>query len=124
VTALHFVPANAGGVLPTVAAGTGAGTSPTLTVTAGSTDCKMQVTLTTGGTPSVSAPIFTVTYHTAFNTLTKGIVMSAANAAAAALTSTGRPYVGTETLTGFVLTSNAVGLAASTQYLWNFQTCA
>lgn len=109
---------------PTVVAGTGAGTGPTLTVTAGSTDCKLQVTVLTGTGPAAST-VFTLTYRTAAtSTLTSGVVFSAASATAAALTGTSAPWVSAEALGTFTFRSGTVALAATTTYVWNFQTCA
>jgi len=53
---------------PTVAGGPGAGTSPTVTLSANSTDAAGQVQVITGASPSFPNPIFTVTFghaHTA-----------------------------------------------------------
>jgi hypothetical protein len=47
---------------PTVAAGSGAGTSPTIALSAGSNNSTGSVTLTTGTSPSASAAIFTLTF--------------------------------------------------------------
>lgn len=110
--------------LPTVAAGTGAGTGPTITVTPGSTDCKLQVTVLTGTAPAANN-IFVLTYATAATgTLTSGVVFSPASQTAAALTGTSAPLVSAETLATFTFRSGSVALAASTTYVWNFQTCA
>lgn len=122
-TARHYVPTNA--AIPTAVAGTGAGTGPTITVTAGSTDCKMQITVLTGTGPTGGATVFTLTYNLAFTgTVNKGVVFSAAGPNAAALSGTTSPYVSSETLTNFVFTAGSAGLAATTSYTWNFQVCA
>lgn len=110
--------------IPTVVAGTGAGTGPTLTVTPGSTDCKLQVTVLTGTSPAANT-VFTLTYRTAATgTLANGVVFSAASATAAALTGTSAPWVSAEALGAFAFRSGTVALAATTTYVWNFQTCA
>ena len=51
---------------PTVAAGTGAGTSPSLGVVSGSTDLSGYVTLTTGTTPIAPAAVLTLTFNVAY----------------------------------------------------------
>lgn len=122
LTAKHFVPTNA--AIPTAAAGTGAGTGPTVTVTAGSTDCKMQITVLTGTSPTAGGNIVVVTYNTAFaGTVNKGVVFSPAGANAAALSGATSPYISAETLTTFTFTSGSSALAATTTYMWNFQAC-
>ncbi len=109
-------------VAPTVAAGAGAGTSPTLSMTANSNDCKMQVSLTTGTATPNNAILFTVTYGKPFQyNITKGVVFAPANANAV-----GAPvYVdgATESLTSFVFRVTSPSLAISTAYIWNFQAC-
>ncbi len=110
--------------IPTAVAGTGAGTSPTITVAAGSTDCKMQITVVTGTTPSAGGIIMTVTYNSAFiNTLNKGVIFSPAGPNTAALSGTTNPYVSSETLSTFVFTAGSAALTNGTSYTWNFQVC-
>lgn len=110
--------------IPTAVAGTGAGTGPTITVAAGSTDCKMQITVLTGSAPTAAGIIMTVTYNSAFiNTLNKGVIFSPANANAAALSGATNPYVPTEALGSFVFNAGSSALAATTSYIWNFQAC-
>lgn len=124
VTATHYNGYNPSGA-PTAVAGTGAGTGPTVTVSAGSTDCKLQVTVLTGTAPTAAATVFTLTYATPWaGTLTSGAVFSPASATAAALTGTAAPWISAETLSSFTFRSGAVALAATTTYVWNFQTCA
>ncbi len=108
--------------IPTTMAGTGAGTGPTIAVATGSTDCKMQISVTTGSAPAAAATIFTLTYNTAFtNALNLGNTCVAANAAAAAAMTT--TYVTGETLALFKLNVGATALPASTLHLWNCQAC-
>lgn len=122
ITAKHFIPTNA--AIPTAAAGTGAGTGPTITVTAASTDCKMQITVLTGSSPTASGTIITVTYNSAFTgTVVKGVLFSFANGNAAALSGTTQVFISSETLTTFVFTAGSAALAATTTYIWNFQAC-
>lgn len=57
-----FTPSATNLTAPTVAAGTGAGTGPTIAVVAGSTGTAGSVTLTTGTAPAASGIIFTLTW--------------------------------------------------------------
>ncbi len=112
------------GSIPTAVAGTGAGSSPTLTVTAGSTDCKMQLTVLTGSTPTATGIIATITYNYPFtNTLNKGVIFCDASSTASALAVGARPFVTTEALSSFVFNSGGTALGATTTYVWNFQMC-
>ena len=58
----HYTPSATNLTAPTVAAGAGAGTGPTIAIVAGSTGLAGNVTLTTGTTPTASAAIFTLTW--------------------------------------------------------------
>lgn len=108
---------------PTVAAGSGAGTSPTLVVASGSTDLSGYVTATTGTTPTASAAVFTLSFNVAYtqapkclawavNPATQALVGAAAAQIFAANTSTSE----------FVLTQGTTALAAATAYEWGY-TC-
>ena len=110
--------------IPTAVAGTGAGTGPTITVAAGSTDCKMQITVLTGTSCTAAGIIMTVTYNSAFiNTLNKGVIFSPAGPNAAGLSGATMPYVTTEALGSFVFNAGPSALADATSYTWNFQAC-
>lgn len=106
--------------VPTVAAGSGAGTSPTITVVG--TGLSGIVTLTTGTTPTASATIFTLTwpaiasggfqYAPACTISTIGTrAYTGTNASVA-----GPPAVDTYTATGTALTASVSG------YKWSY-TC-
>ncbi len=110
--------------MPTAAGGVGACTTPTITVVAASTDCKMQISVATGLSGCISGDIMTVTYSTPFNTTIPGVVFSAANANAAELSATTAPFVSLESGTSFVFTSGSAALTAGITYIWNFQACA
>jgi hypothetical protein len=107
-----------GSALPTIASGTGAGTSPTLAINAHSTDTVGQITLTAGSSPAVSSAIATVTFNQPYATA-PFVTFSPANAATAALTVGAAPYV-TSTANGFTLTSNGTALTAAGVYAWNY----
>lgn len=103
---------------PAIAAGTGAGTTPTISVSGNNT--AGQVNLTTGSTPTASAAAATVTFANAFAyAAAPFVVFSPANAAAAALTGGQAIYV-TATTTTFTLNAGSTALAGATQYLWNY----
>lgn len=107
---------------PTVVAGPAAGTSPTVSLTVNSNDCKMQVSLTTGTATPSNDILFTVTYGKPFQyNITKGVVFSPANANAVGT----NVFVdgATESLTQFIFRVTSPPLAISTLYLWNFQAC-
>lgn len=112
---------------PTIAAGTGAGTSPTISITG--TDAGMQVSLTTGTTPAAAAIIFTVTYATAYSSTATFPVFSPAptttsTSNAAALSGATAPFIGATTTTTFTFRSGSSALTAATTYVWNFSVRA
>ena len=102
---------------PTVSLGTGAGTSPSYTISGNGLSGK--ITITTGTTPSGSnATIATVTYPSSFPgnsfpSLTPG------NAAAAQLAGTTMIYVN-GAASGFTVVSGTSGLTASVTYVWYY----
>ena len=102
--------------VPTIAAGTGAGTSPTVSVAG--TDNSGQITVTAGSSPSAAATIATVTFASTYLN-TPYVVISPANANAAALYSTTRVYA-TSSASAITLTAGSAALTASTQYIWNY----
>lgn len=108
---------------PTVAGGTGAGTSPTLAVVSGSTDLSGYVTATTGTTPTASAAVFTLTFNVAYTVAPKCLAWPA-NAASQALVGAAAPqiFAANTSTSVFVLTQGATALAAATAYEWGF-TC-
>jgi hypothetical protein len=107
--------------VPTWAAGTGAGTSPTLAANANSNDLSGYLTVTTGSSPAASATIATGTFGTAYATLAKCSLWPA-NAAASALTGAGKAYIPVGSNTAFTINSGASALAAATLYIWGY-TC-
>jgi hypothetical protein len=104
---------------PGIAAGAGAGSSPTVSVTG--TDQSGQITITTGTLPSASATIATITYASsfAFRTGTYPILYPA-NAATALLSGTSMVYT-TGSTTGWTMTSGTVNLVAATSYVWYYK---
>lgn len=111
--------AGGGSVAPlsTIAAGTGAGTSPTVSVVG--TDQAGQITVTTGTAPTgTNAIVATITFNLAFGT-SPYVVLYPANALTATLSGISMVFV-TSTTTTFVITSGTTALTGSSTYLWNF----
>ncbi len=101
---------------PTFASGTGAGTSPTISVTG--TDLALKLNVTTGTAPTGSnAVIATVTFSTAYASAPI-CLFSPGNAAAALLSGVTNPFI-TSTATTVVLNSGSSALSASSAYIWN-----
>jgi hypothetical protein len=99
----------------TIAAGTGAGTGPTLTLVNGPRGGR--ITLITGTTPALSGIIATVTYGTAFPTDSFATFAAAGDNAAAAMAN-----VRISSIAGsFNLKNVGAALTAATTYVWNFQ---
>lgn len=102
---------------PTIAAGAGAGTSPTVSVS-NATDLSGIVNVLTGTLPTAAATVVTVTFNVAYG-VAPNMVLQPGNAATALLSGATMIYV-TSTTTTFVITAGATGLVAATQYVWFF----
>lgn len=102
---------------PTIAAGAGAGTAPTISITG--TDHGFSVTLTQGN-PTATGTVFTVTFGATWTTLAPSFACSPGNANAAALSGTSLPYISAVSTTVLTFTSGSVALVAGTQYIWRF----
>lgn len=127
VSAYHLSGANASGgysattYMPTQVAGTGAGTSPTISLTTGSNDIAGQISVLTGSSPTGSnAIISTITYNFTYTSTNPFVSITPANAAAAALTGATQVYANSSALTTFVIYSGSTALTAATTYLWNY----
>lgn len=122
ITPKHII---GGSSAPTIAAGTGAGTSPTVSVSG--TDISGLVNVTTGTTPTGSnAIVATITFNGAYASAPR-VVLTPGNRNAQALVIAAQPLVpaagqtnGVGTTT-FVIESGATGLTASTAYIWTYQ---
>lgn len=101
----------------TIAAGTGAGTSPTISVSghqqAGT------ITLTTGAAPAANANVAVITYTAAFPFNKGTVVLSPANKAAAQAVGVYANQSSSST-SQFTVSVGDTALAASTQYIWNY----
>jgi len=106
---------------PAIAAGTGAGTSPTVSLTAGSSNTAGQINITTGSGPAATSPIVTITFANAYS-FANGpfVVFSPANLAAAQLVGGSADIFVSTTATSFTLNSGSPALTAATQYIFNY----
>lgn len=111
-TTTHFISNGS----PSIAAGSGAGTSPTISITG--TDMGGVITLTTGTTPGLSATIATITYQLTWGN-NSWPVLTSANAATAALSGTTMVFT-TGSTSNFTITSGTVALTGATTYKWYF----
>lgn len=100
---------------PTIAAGAGAGTSPTVAVTG--TDVAGKVSITAGVAASASSIIATITFNTAFAGAPY-VQLTPANANAALLSGVTMVYL-TSTTATFVINAGTTGLSAGA-YVWNY----
>jgi hypothetical protein len=106
---------------PTVVAGTGAGTGPTVALNSNSNDLSGYLSVTTGSSPAANATVATFTFGTAYATLAK-CVLWPANAAASALSGASNPYIPVGSASNFTIASNMTALTAATLYTWGY-TC-
>lgn len=105
---------------PTIAAGTGAGTGPTIAVTNNSDDIAGQVTLTAGTTPTASATIWTLTFNTAYGTA-PWCTVTPSNAATSGLAAAIWYFdQANSTTTTMRIDAGATGLTGATVYSWNY----
>jgi hypothetical protein len=120
--ALHYIGHES--PAPTVAPGTGAGTSPTVAVVAYSSDLSGWITVTTGTSPTASATVATLTFGTAYAYPGPKCSSYPANPATAALVGVAQAnmFPAGATTTTQTLTQGSAALAASTAYEWSY-TC-
>lgn len=107
-----------GGATPSIAAGVGAGTSPTVTTTGANNGGV--VNITTGTLPTGSnAVIATISFTYPFPN-GSSVILFPANAATASITGGATEVYAVGSTTNFVITSGATNLTASTAYSWNY----
>ena len=107
------------GSAPTYAAGTGAGTTPTISVS-NATDSSGVLNVTTGVLPAgTNATIVTVTFASAYGAA-PNVQITPHNALTALLSGATMCYI-TSTTTTFVVVSGATALAAASAYSWYYQ---
>jgi hypothetical protein len=112
------------GAAPSIAAGAGAGTGPTVQING--SDTAGHITVTTGTTPGTNAVICTVTFGLAFTAAPRSVILTPANAAAKLLTGAGQVWVDAaadRATTSFSVRSGATALTASTAYQFYYLTC-
>lgn len=113
------------GTAPTIAAGVGAGTSPTVSITG--TDLGGYISVTTGTLPTLAGTIATITFNSAYGVAPRCVQVSCANDAACALMGTVNivyaPQASTTTTT-FIIKQTATAVAAltaATAYTFYYQ---
>lgn len=110
------------GSAPSVVGGTGAGTSPTVTVSGN--NIAGQITCLTGSSPaSGGANVVIMTYNGQPITQTpKAVILTPGNAAAAALSGSTQVIgeIGNPTTQYFVIIGGSSALAGTTTYIWNY----
>ena len=102
---------------PTITAGVGAGTSPTVSVS-NATDLSGIVNVTTGTVPTAASVVATITFNIAYGQA-PNILLTPGNAATALLSGVTMVYV-TSTTTTFVINAGSTGLVGSTAYVWYY----
>lgn len=100
---------------PTIAANTGAGTSPTIGISG--TDLGFTVTLTAGTSPVSGTDLFTVTFATAYGATPTGVNLTSLNANAAGLIASAYSTPGTTTYK--LSLASGIALTAGQQYKWS-----
>ena len=105
---------------PTIAAGTGAGTGPTVSITG--SDMAGWISVVAGTIPATSAVIVTITFNVAYSTTPVCISLTPANSTAAGLNATSMVYVNRAgiTTTTFAITSGTAGLSGASTYEWYY----
>lgn len=111
-TFTHFI----GNNTASIAAGAGAGGSPTVSIIGSDQDGT--ITITTGTAPTTSATIATITYGLAFANHSF-VTLTPTNASTALLSGTSMIFT-TGTTTNFTVTSGTVGLTTLTAYQWSY----
>lgn len=111
------------GSTPSIAAGSGAGTGPTVSITG--CDGWGYITLTTGSAPSSSATVVTVTFAVTKSAAPKKISIHPGDENSAALTGGSSVYadIATSSTTTWQMKVGSTGLAASTTYIFVYD-CA
>lgn len=106
---------------PTILAGTGAGGSPTVSISG--TDVNGVISVTSGTLPTGSAVVATISFSAAYGTTPKTIILTPANANAASLNALTMVWVDSAGIgTGsWTINSGSTGLGASTVYKWYYQ---
>lgn len=104
------------GAVSGAAGGTGAGGSPTVTITG--TDAGGVITVTAGTTPTASATIVTVTYATAYPN-NSFVTLTPANSTTALLSGANMVFT-TGNTANFTITAGTTGLVTASVYKWYY----
>ena len=102
---------------PSIAASSGAGTSPTVSIIGTNIGGLISVTEDVSG--ATGAVLVTVSYASLSYPTGSYVVLYPANAATAALTGSSAVYA-SGTTTAFTITTGSTALTASTVYAWNY----
>lgn len=103
---------------PSISAGAGAGTSPTVSVSGTNEDGV--VTVTTGTLPTLGATAATITFSSSFAFPTDcSVTLTPGNSSAALLSGTTMVYTTGNTST-WIITAGTAALGAATTYIWNY----
>jgi hypothetical protein len=107
---------------PTIGADSGAGTSPTVSLIAGSSDQAGWINVTTGSSPVASAGVVTITFGNTNYASQPVCNIYPASATTAALSGTGQVYVSqsSSSSTLFVASVGSSALAGATAYKWGY----
>lgn len=110
------------GTIPSIAAGIGAGTSPTVAIDTNATDTAGKISITTGTSPTgVGSVIVTVTFATAFTNAPYVYIFPLNRKAIAQQAVPGdEVIIGTITASTFTLAAGTNGLTASTLHTYHF----
>ena len=105
---------------PTILAATGAGTSPTVSITG--TDLSGYISVTTGTTCGTDATVVTITFNIPYASAPKAIILSPANKITQNLTKGKECFVDQASIAGniFAITSNTTALTDATAYKWYY----
>ena len=118
--ASNVIHGNLGSGSPTISAGAGAGTSPTVSISGD--DAQGYIDLTTGTSPSSSATVVTVRFANDHGRVPISIPLAPANPATEGLSGTSSVHVALAASSGaeFVIKVGAGRLSARTRYRWSY----
>jgi hypothetical protein len=107
-----------GNTTPTVTAGAGAGTTPTVSVAG--TDVSGVITVLTGTTPGASGVVATLNFSAAYGAAPKAVLLLPAGPNSAPLSGTGQVYADSSNITTakFDISVGSSALTAATSYKW------
>lgn len=104
---------------PSIAAGTGAGTGPTVVMVAGSTDLSGALSVTAGTTPTMGAIIATITFASSYTTAPHCVAIASGDNGANSLQ---LPIYTNDSTSSFNIQVPSTNvLTAGLKYTWNYQ---